>query len=282
VQVALFHITRAGSNPFFFMVGLRAEEAVASPPPLISGRTFTADPGEIMLGERAAADLGVVVGDPVTIDDRQFTVVGIYRTGALYEDGGAFANLAVVQQMAAKSGVVTAVFVTAAPGADASALAAHIEDQFPNLATIADTSEYGKVDQGITILDAANMAISILAVGIGAIGVMNTMVMSVFERTREIGTLRAVGWSSSRILRMILGESLLLCLVAMVAGSVAGFLAIQGLLLVETISSLLQPEYTVDVFLRGLVVAVAVAIAGAAYPALRAVRLTPMEALRYE
>jgi putative ABC transport system permease protein len=235
-----------------------------------------------MLGERAASDLGAELGGSVVIDDREFTVVGIYRTGSLYEDGGAFGNLATVQQMAAKSGVVTAAFVTAKPGVDSRHLAAQIEEQFPNLATISDVSEYGKVDQGITLLDAANLAISILAVGIGAIGVMNTMVMSVFERTREIGILRAVGWSGGRILRMILGESILLCLVAMVAGSITGFLAIQALLLEKTISSLLQPEYTADVFVRGLVVAVVVALVGAAYPAFRAVRLTPMEALRYE
>jgi putative ABC transport system permease protein len=68
----------------------------------------------------------------------------------------------------------------------------------------------------------------------------------------------------------------------MVVGSLVGFLAIQGLLLVETIRALLQPEYTVAVFARGLLVAVVVALAGAAYPAFRAVRLTPMEALRYE
>jgi putative ABC transport system permease protein len=282
VQVALFHITRVGSNPFFFMVGLKPADVAAIPPPLVSGRVFTSDPKEVLLGEKAASDLGVKTGDAVTLDDREFTVVGIYRTGSLYEDGGAFANLTTVQEMAAKAGVVTAAFVTAEPGVDARALADEIEDKFPNLATISEVSEYGKVDQGITILDAANLAISILAVGIGAIGVMNTMVMSVFERTREIGILRAVGWSGSRILRMILGESLMLCLVAMVVGSIAGFLAIQGLLLVETIRSLLQPEYTVAVFARGLLVAVVVALAGAAYPAFRAVRLTPMEALRYE
>ena len=282
VQVALFHITRVGSNPFFFMLGLNPADVAVNPPPLIAGAVLSDNPNDVMLGESAASDFGAGVGDSVVIDDRQFTVVGIYRTGSLYEDGGAFGNLSVVQEMAAKSGVVTAAFVTAKPGVDAKALAAAIEDEFPNLSTIADVSEYGKVDQGITLLDTANLAISILAVGIGAIGVMNTMVMSVFERTREIGILRAVGWSGSRILRMILGESLLLCLLAMVVGSVVGFAATQALLLVDTIRTLLRPEYTIDVFARGLIVAVVVAFAGAAYPAFRAVRLTPMEALRYE
>jgi putative ABC transport system permease protein len=71
-------------------------------------------------------------------------------------------------------------------------------------------------------------------------------------------------------------------LVAAVAGSLVGVAATQALLLVDTIRTLLEPQYTVSVFLRGLLVAVIVALAGAAYPAFRAVRLTPMEALRYE
>src|SRR5690606_7758613 len=64
--------------------------------------------------------------------------------------------------------------------------------------------------------------ISAIALFIGAIGVLNTMVMSVYERTREIGTLRAIGWSKSRIVRMVLGESLLLSIAGGIAGSAAG------------------------------------------------------------
>src|SRR3970282_2166566 len=97
-------------------------------------------------------------------------------------------------------------------------------------------------------MDPANIAISVLAVGIGAIGVMNTMVMSVFERTREIGILRAVGWSGRRILRMIIGESLFLCLIAAVIGSALGVLATRAILLIEAIRNLLEPQYTVDIF----------------------------------
>jgi putative ABC transport system permease protein len=187
-----------------------------------------------------------------------------------------------VRDLVSKSDVVTAVFIKVRPGVDPRAEALEIEMTFPHLATIADVSEYGKVDQGVEILDAANLAISVLAVGIGAIGVMNTMVMSVFERRREIGILRAVGWSSSRILRMIIGESVVLCVVAAGMGALLGVLAVQVVLLFETVRSLLEPAYSLDVFVRGVVVAVVVALLGAAYPAFHAVRQTPLEALRYE
>lgn len=279
----LFHFTRVGSNPFFLVIGREPEDMASNPPPLRVGEIWSADAtDEVVLGQRAADDVGVGVGEQVEIEDELFTVVGIYQSGRLWEDGGAYLPLTVAQRIAAKTGVVTAVFITVEQDATPSDVAQSIEEDFENLATIEDVGEYGKVDQGINFLDAANIAISVLAVGIGAIGVMNTMVMSVFERTREIGILRAVGWSGSRILRMIIGESLLLCAVAAVVGTAIGVLATRAILVIDLVRNLLEPQYTFDIFMRALIVAVVVALLGAIYPAVRAVRLTPMEALRYE
>jgi putative ABC transport system permease protein len=242
-----------------------------------AGEIIRLGEADFMVAQEGAADLTFSL-----VDENSFRVVGTYQTGSLWEDGGAYAPLATVQDMSAKSGVVTAVYITVKPGADAAAVADRIEDDFQNLVTIADVGEFGKVDQGVEFMDAANIAISVLAVGIGAIGVMNTMIMSVLERTREIGILRAVGWSGRRILRMIIGESLILCVIAAAVGAGLGVLATRAILLIDMVRNLLEPQYTLDIFIRGLVVAVVVALLGAVYPALRAVRLTPMEALRYE
>jgi putative ABC transport system permease protein len=279
----LFHVGRLGSNPFFFLFGREADGLASAPPPLVDGRLWSSDSSdEVILGRRAADDVGAQVGQTVTIEKRPFEVVGIYQTGKLWEDGGAYAPMSVVRDIAAKAGVVTAVFITVELGSDPAEVADSIEKNFKNLATISDVGEVSKVDQGVDMMDAANIAISVLAVGIGAVGVMNTMIMSVLERTREIGILRAVGWNGRRILRMIIGESLFLCVIAAGVGTALGVLATRAILLIDTVRTLLIPEYTLDIFVRALIVAVVVALLGAAYPAVRAVRLTPMEALRYE
>jgi putative ABC transport system permease protein len=279
----LFHIARVGSNPYFFLMGRDRSALSARPPEMISGEVWSADSANgILLGKRAADDLGAGAGETIVIENRPFIVSGTYETGRLLEDGGAYAPLDMVQQIAGRAGVVTAVFLIVEPGTDPALVGRSIEDKFPGLASIVQADDYSKVDQGIQILDAANMAISVLAVGIGAIGVMNTMIMSVFERTREIGIFRAVGWSGRRILRMIITESLVLCVVAAFVGSAFGVILTRAILLIDVVSNVLEPQYSADVFIRALVVAVVVALAGAAYPAFRAVRLTPMEALRYE
>jgi putative ABC transport system permease protein len=277
----LLEIADVGSNPYFMVFGYAPADLPGEGLELVSGR-LTAAPDEVILGDDAAVALNATTGDRVILERRGFTVVGVYRSGDKLRDGGAIVPLATAQRLASRPGVVTGVFVSVRPGRSPEAVAAAIERELPHLAAIADVADYAEVDQGIQIMDALTLAISILAVGIGAIGVMNTMIMSVFERTREIGVLRAIGWRGSRILRMIATESLFLCGIAAVIGTAVGVAASRAVLLVPAISAFLEPAYPTSIFVRALAVGVAVALAGAAYPALRAVRLSPMEALRYE
>ena len=279
----LFEVAHVGSNPFFFYFGYepRALSDLGVRP--LAGRLLAhGAPREALLGAKAASSVGVTVGGSIVLDGRSFRVVGLYRTGDLWLDSGAIVPLATAQELSSKKNVVTAVHVLTRPGIDPHDVAEGLEREHPRLVAIESAADYGKVDQGFEILDAINLAISLLAVGIGAIGVMNTMIMSVFERTREIGVLRAVGWRGSRIARMILLESAALCVLGACAGVVLGVAASRAILLVPAVSSFLTPAYAAPVFVRALAVGLAVALVGALYPVFRAVRLSPLEALRYE
>ena len=124
--------------------------------------------------------------------------------------------------------------------------------------------------------------IRILTMVVGGIVVANTMIMSIHERTREIGTLRAVGWSAMRILGQIVQESLYLCLLAALIGCVLGVLVLTLVAQVPGVSQFITPSWTSETFVLALVVALALGLLGGFFPAWRAGRLQPVEALQYE
>jgi putative ABC transport system permease protein len=110
----------------------------------------------------------------------------------------------------------------------------------------------------------------------------NTMVMSVFERTREIGVLRALGWRRWRILGMIVRESVTLSLLGGAAGILLGVALGMLINLHPLIKGFLQLRYSVGLFVQALSTTLVLGILGGIYPAWRATRLQPVEALRYE
>jgi putative ABC transport system permease protein len=282
VYGVFLHVTTAGSNPFFFLIGVEDEAVAAHPPVLLDGRLREAGDGDdaIVLGESAAGDLGASVGSEVEIGGGRFEVIGVFRSEVVWENGGAFAALDSVQELAARPDAVTVAYVHT--DEDPTVVADRVEQEVSGVVSILSADDYGKVDQGFVLINAANTAISVLAVVIGGVGVMNTMIMSVFERTREIGVLRAIGWSGSRVLGMVVLESILLCLVAVVAGTGFGVALSRLVAEVPAVGGVVVPAYPPSVFFQASLVGLVVGLAGAIYPAVRASRLLPVEALRYE
>jgi len=190
--------------------------------------------------------------------------------------------LPTLQARERKPGNVTLAFVRVKPGTNIDDLRARIDRENPELATVRTQSEFGRIDRNLKLISAANVGASILALVIGAVGVMNTTVMSVFERTREFGVLRAVGWSRLRVLGMVMSEALLVALAGAAAGLAAGFVAVKLIQQVPELVGVFQPDYPGDVFGRALGIAIGMAFIGAFYPAVRAALLRPLEALRHE
>ena len=139
-----------------------------------------------------------------------------------------------------------------------------------------------KVDTSSRLIISTGWIVSILALIVGGIGVTNTMAMSVFERVREIGILRALGWSRRRVAALIVSEALGIGVIALVVGCAFGILAAELFVSHSALSSLITPTFTASTFAWGLGFALGVGLLGAIYPTLRAVRLSPVAALRHE
>jgi putative ABC transport system permease protein len=236
---------------------------------------------ELILGTTAASNLNKTVGSTINLFGTNFTVTGIYQTGNFITDSGGFMALNTLQNLTSNDGKVSDIAVKVADNANVTTVSQSIKNAYPNQLTATTAADQAnRINQGLGFINTASFAISLLAIVIGGIGIINVMIMSVFERTREIGVLKAVGWRSSRILTMILGESIILTLTAAVVGIVVGVIGVNLLLAVTGAG--FKPELTVGILLRAIGIAFLVGIIGGLYPAYRASRLPPTEALRYE
>ena len=260
----------ASSGPkSFFIFGLDPHEFVWHRLVLLHGRLPRT--GEALVGDK----LGLRVGATLRVSKtKTFHVSGVYHSGDTFEDQGAVVMLPVAERLASRSGEVTTVAVAVEPGRSAKSVAHALERGFPSQAIQVDTSSRLIVDTG--------WIISLLALIVGGIGVTNTMAMSVVERTREIGILRAVGWRSWRIAWLIVGEAVGIAALASGVGLGLGVLAAHAFSDHTSTSGLVRPAFTGGVFAWGLAFALGVAAIGAAYPTWRALRLNPIEALRRE
>ena len=265
----------------FFVFGLRPDEFVWRRLVLIQGRRPRGS--EALLGDRGARRLGLGPGDVLAVAQRKrFPIVGIYHSGNVFEDSGAVLPLGVLERLANRPGEITTVAVALRPGLRARTVAARVEHRFPGTVAVYEPGQAIKVDTSSRLIVDTGWIISLLALIVGGIGVTNTMAMSVVERVREIGILRAVGWRAWRIAMLIVGEAIAISLLALGIGLGLGVLGAKQFSEHTSTSGLVQPDFTAGVFAWGLAFALGVAVIGAAYPTWRAVRLTPVDALRRE
>ena len=136
------------------------------------------------------------------------------------------------------------------------------------------SSEFAQNTDDIASMQAAASGIGLLALIVGGIVVANTMIMSIYERTREIGTLRALGWPGKRILSQIMQESVLLCLLSAILGSIGAVVLLSGLAAIPFAGGfMLRPAWAPGTFVSAVALTLVLGLLGGFYPAWRASRL---------
>jgi len=279
------NVTAPGA-PYFFVFGYDPKGFAIQRFKLVQGlplgasRQSTTGNREILLGGQAAESLKLQVGDLLRLTGGTYRVVGIYETGSGFEDAASVMALGDAQQLLQKKRQVGAVQVKLRDTRQLDWVRARLERQYPTL-SMSQSSQAANQQQVVGMIQSLAWAISLLAVIIGGVGMTNTVVMSVFERTREIGTLRALGWSRGRVLMMVLGESIMLGVIGGLLGCAAGA-GLIGPLGQMPLLSFLQGKLTWPLLVQGMLTAMVLGVVGGIYPAWRASLLLPVEALRYE
>jgi putative ABC transport system permease protein len=257
---------------------------------IIDGRKLEAgDTGKVMIGRVLAANLGKKVGDTIELyESIPHQIIGVYESPIVFENGGAVVLLSDMQDMMTRPGEVTGFTMIA----DDEARANDLKDLRQRIAALPEakeidvrleatpSSDFVKGVSQIKVSRAVAWLTSAIALVIGAIGMLNTMIMSVFERTKEIGTLRAIGWKRSRIIKMVIGESMLLSLGGAIVGSLGGIFLVKILTQLPNAAGIVSGRVATPVIAEGFLVAILVGVFGAIYQALWSANLLPTEALR--
>jgi putative ABC transport system permease protein len=251
------------------------------------------DPAEqsALITERLAAQDGLTVGSPLTMqgagDGITYRVVGIIRgDGPLT---GAFGRtvvvpLATAQQVFGETGV-TRVDIGLAGGANAAAVSALLETRLKTQPYVLSSPQdlAAALRSSTTDFQATTALIAAIALFAGAFLIFNTLSMTVVERIREVGLLRAAGAGRGQVMSFMLTQALALGVIGSLLGLVLGFLLAIGMVaFVRTVGSvtLENPAVPLDAVLIALLVGVGVTLAAALEPARRASRIQPVEALR--
>jgi putative ABC transport system permease protein len=234
-----------------------------------------------ILGQHAAEVYGaesgtqVRVGDTITILDQQFTVVGILeRSADLVVNNAVIVRLDQAQVLLDKPGFVSSVILIGKTVNSDQDILAVLKQDFPRLNVVTDATVRDNARAGIKLFEAMVRAISTVVLLCAALLIMTVMLITVKERTKEIGVLRALGASKEVVIGSVLWEIFLLSLTGSLLGCIAsGFLL--AFALQENLFNLAH-------ILAYLPLAIVLTLAAGLLPAINISRILPVEALRYE
>lgn len=262
---------------------------------LTAGRYLMPGDGyKAVIGSSIARKFNLKVGDELELkskrlqskssitNTRNVSVVGIMEyTGSMF-DSVVQMPLDRAQKFYKMENTVSFIYAEPAPGTDSSELAKRIDLSVEKVKSKSPEQLRKEIEGQLVIFGLITISAAVLAAVIGGLSVMNTMLMSVSERTKEFGLLKALGAERKTILLMTMGEAALMGVIGGITGIAAGSLLVHFLnKSFESQGSALF-AITPRLVVIGLLFATLLGIVCGTYPAYRATRMSPMEALRYE
>lgn len=253
----------------------------------IKGRYFQNEEGDkIIIGSDVAFQEKLAVGDKVYFRkiNKIYEVVGILEYTGGQDDGFYFLPLKEAQRIFDKEGLITAIGIKLRNLEKAEEVIKKLEE-IPDLQIVTITQVLGTILNLVGQANSLIYTVIILAVLISSLGVINTMLISVYERRREIGLLKIIGAKNSNIIFMLFLETLIMVF----TGSLLGIsLAISGNKMIELfikkiiIHSPKKIEFIFDWQIIGIIFlyTLMISVLASSYPILKAINLRPMETIR--
>lgn len=267
---------------------------------MVDGEFITVDDREgIVIGAPLAESLGLVVGDQLNllvntsegdVDEQLFTIRGIFTTGTTaYDKGVVILPLAKAQAFSGATNHASLIFILLKDREQADAVVSAIQGEGIKAQTWSEMNQLLVLVNDFS--DAYLAIINLIILGVTATVIVNTLLMSVFERTREIGILSAIGMKGRQIIALFLAEASLLALGGITAGSLVGwaisayfgkvgiYFGDLGMSSDMLLNDRIFPSLTLDSAINLIVTAFVITLVASLYPARMASRMEPVEAL---
>lgn len=267
--------------------GWKADAMQSDSLQILAGRPFRDGQREVMLGDLLAQDLKKNVGDSLELQGTSFKVVAIFHGASTLEAAAVVMPLDQLQELSGMQGKVSTIDLRLRPAPAGEApeqylkrAQAEIQAALPGVRAV-PAAERANDNQFVKLAQASAWGTSSLALVIGILGIGNTMAMSVFERTREIGILRALGWRRWQVLVHIEIEAIALGLTGGFLGIGLGWCALRVLAALPQTASFFTASLHWPLLVQAMGIAMLAGVIAGALPAWRAGRLSPVDALRH-
>ena len=272
-----------GQGPTMMIIGVDPEDVEffkSRGVELDSGREIeVGDTYQVLIGYTYAERNGLESGDSIELKKNSFEVVGIMEEVSSDVDNSIIIPIDTMMDVYNMDNYKS-LFITPEDVSKVDVVAEDLRSSFDDFEFTTSTDIIQQMASIVDMISFFTIGISSIAAVVGGLGVMNTMIMSVLERRREIGIMKAIGDTNKYILTQILIESVMISLIGGIVGILIGGLGSYSLRFVS--GGLAIAKVTINLIVGGLLFATTLGLVGGLYPAWKAMKLDPIEAIRYE